>query len=560
MSSQTTNSNINPHILQYIEAVEIGKFEACTDQHLLVKYVRRCFETENIHTDNEQLEKYLGLVAYFPYECVFDWEEFCLALHFCTYRSDGMPRWPDLFILEGRGAGKDGYIALESFCAISPYNGIKGYDVDICANSEEQAKAPFDDVHEVLETPDLTIKLKKHFYWNKEEIIGLKTKSRLKYRTNNPKGKDGLRSGIVVFNEIHQYQDYANINVFTTGLGKKQHPRRTYATTNGDVRDGPLDDLLAKSEQILKGDIPDNGMLPFVCRLNKREEVHDPKNWDMPNPSLKYLPNLQEEVAKEYSDWKTNPMQFTAFMTKRMNIPYGNKDVEVTDWENIKASCGEVPDLSGCSGVVGIDYAKVTDFASAGILIRDGEKRYWITHSWICAQSPDIPRMKIPYREWERAGLLTVVDDVEIGPHLLAEWIQYVGQSYNLTMLALDNYRYGLLARALKEVGFDKRLLKNVKLVQPSDIMKTAPIIDSCFVRHLFAWGDNPLMRWAVNNTKLIKSSRNIGSDTGNYIYGKIESKSRKTDPFMALVAAMAIECELDGSEEVVADMPVYSY
>lgn len=30
--------------------------------------------------------------------------------------------------------------------------------------------------------------------------------------------------------------------------------------------------------------------------------------------------------------------------------------------------------------------------------------------------------------------------------------------------------------------------------------------------------------------------------DTGNFIYAKIEAKSRKTDPFMALVASMTIE------------------
>ena len=31
----------------------------------------------------------------------------------------------------------------------------------------------------------------------------------------------------------------------------------------------------------------------------------------------------------------------------------------------------------------------------------------------------------------------------------------------------------------------------------------------------------------------------------GNYVYGKIEAKSRKTDPFMALVAAMTIEDQI---------------
>lgn len=550
-------SKINPHILQYIEAVETRKIEACKEQHLLTKFVRNCFETEGIHTDEKQLENYLKLLKYFPYEQLFDWELFVFALHCCTYRADGMPRWPDLLLLIGRGAGKDGYIAFESLALISPYNGIKHYDVDICANSEEQAKAPFNDVHEVLEAPEQTKKLKKHFYWNKEEIICLKTKSKIKYRTNNPKGKDGLRSGIVVFNEIHQYEDYKNINVFTTGLGKKPHPRRTYATTNGDVRDGPLDHMVDKAEQILEGKISDNGLLPFICKLDTREEVDNPKNWNKANPSLKYLPHLQEEIKKEYDDWKLNPAQFSAFMTKRMNIPDGNKEIEVTSWENILASCCEVPDLRGSTGIVGIDYASVTDFASTGILIRKGDMRYWITHSWVCVQSLDLPRIKAPLREWERQGFLTFVDDAEINPDLLAEWIASQALKYSLAKLALDGFRYALVSKSLSKIGFNYKDYKNVKLVRPSDVMMIEPVIKSCFINHYFAWGDNPLMRWAVNNTKKVKSGRKEGTDTGNYYYAKIEGKSRKTDPFMALVAAMTIENELENAAGTFDDLPV---
>ena len=137
-------------------------------------------------------------------------------------------------------------------------------------------------------------------------------------RKAGPKGKDGLRSGIVIFNEIHQYENYANINVFTTGLGKKKHPRRSYYTTNGDVRDGPLDDLLETSDRILRQGEPGNGLLPFICRLDSKEEVHDPANWPKANPSLPYLPNLLEEIKKEYAEWVRNPAQLPAFMTKRM--------------------------------------------------------------------------------------------------------------------------------------------------------------------------------------------------------------------------------------------------
>jgi len=553
-----SSSKINSHILRYIEMVESGEIQACEEQHLLVAYVRRCFEAEDIYTNSEQLGKYLSLIKYFPYERLFEWEEFCMALHCCTYkRKNHMPRWPDLFILTGRGAGKDGFIAFESFSLMSEYNGIRQYDVDICANNEDQSKAPFDDVYNVLEDTENTKKLRKFFHWNKEEIISIKTKSKLKYRTNSPKGKDGLRSGIVIFNEIHAYQNYANINVFTTGLGKKKHPRRLYATTNGDVRDGPLDDLLEKSEAILRGELPDNGMLPFICKLDSKEEVDNPELWEKANPSLRYRPDLRAEIEKEYKEWKFNPSQLADFMTKRMNIPDGNKEIQVTAWENIAATNKPIPDLTGRSAVAGIDYAKITDFASADIHFRDGDIRYDISHSWLCLRSKDLHRIKPPWRDWAEQGLLTLVDDVEINPDLIIDWIAQQATKYNILKIALDHFRYALISKSLKRIGFDAKENKNVKLVRPSDIMSVAPVIDSCFANQYFVWGDNPPLRWAANNTKLIKSGVRTGNDTGNYVYGKIEAKSRKTDPFMAVVAATTIEDELGTGQSTFDDLPV---
>ena len=140
---------------------------------------------------------------------------------------------------------------------------------------------------------------------------------------------------------------------------------------------------------------------------------------------------------------------------------------------------------------------------------------------------------------------MTPVDDVEIPPELLTEYIAQAGQRYVIRKVALDNFRYALMRRALDGIGFDAAVRKNVYLVRPSDIMRVQPVIDSCFTRGLFVWGDTPSLRWAANNTKLIRSGRKEGSDTGNYYYAKIEAKSRKTDPFMALAASMVIEGDL---------------
>lgn len=551
---------IHPQIREYMDQVTSGKIRACQEQHDLMKMVMEAFAKEDIYINKEQLEKYLKQVQYFPYGQLFTWEKFVLGLHACTYyKKDNRPRWPDLFLLIGRGAGKDGFIAFESWCFVSPYNGIKKYDVDICANSEDQAMAPFVDIWDVLEDPQYNAKMRGHFYWTKEQIVSQKTKSTIKFRTNNPKGKDGLRSGIVYFNEIHQYQDYKNINVFTTGLGKKPHPRRAYTTTNGDVRDGPLDSLLEQSLEILKGEIPDNGMLPFICRLDAKDEVHDAENWQKSNPSLPYLPHLMDEMLKEYRDYIRNPGQFTAFMTKRMNLPEGDPEMQVTDWENIKATEKELPDLSGKPCVVGIDYSKLTDITSVNFHFKQGDKRFDISHSWLCLKSKHLSYLKVPYAQWAKEGKLTLVNDVEINPDLIIEYITRLGKKYQISKIALDDFRYALLAGALKTIGFDYEA-KNIKLVRPSDIMRVVPVIDSAFVNQYFIWGDAPMLRWAANNTKMIRVGKSQGQDIGNFKYGKIEPRARKNDPFMALVHSMVIESDLPEMQTSIMDLDVRFY
>lgn len=533
---------IPKEVLGYLESVEQDRPRACREQHALAAYVRRVFAQEDVYVDREQLGRYLGLVKYFPYDRLFPWEEFLLTLWDCTYKADGTPRWKTVLCMVGRGAGKDGFIAFDSACSISPYNPVAHYNVDICANNEEQAVTPVKDLAEVLETPKWESKLRKHYYHTKELIQGRKNKGVMKGRTNNPKGRDGMRSGKVVFNEVHAFENYDNIKVFITGQGKVAQPRVGIFTSNGEVSDGPLDDYLARGRRILFEGEEDNGFLPFICCLESKDQVHDPENWFMSNPSLYYMPHLQQEIADEYRDWKDHPEQNGDFITKRMGIRAGFKEIAVTDYEKVKATNQTVPGLQGWSCTVGIDYAELSDWAAVNLHFRRGAERYDINHAWMCLQSRMLSRVKAPWREWAERGFVTVVDDVSIHPDLLAQYIAKAAEKYNLKMLAMDHYRWTLVSESLRKIGFDAADKTRVKMIRPSDIMQVEPVIQECFDRGLFHWGDNPCLRWAVNNTKRVASSRKLGVDTGNFIYAKIEARSRKTDPFMALVASMVVE------------------
>lgn len=544
-------------IQKYIDLVRKAPYKMCEEQYQLCDLIEKIFETEELVVDSEQLDKYLAFQKYFPFD-LLDWEVFCFALHNCVYKKNGQLRFPVLLIYVGRGAGKNGYLGFEDFCLLTPVNGIKHYNIDIFAMSEQQAKTSFKDVYNVLEENKSF--MKKYFKWTKEVITNIKTGSEFAFNTSNSKTKDGFRPGKVDFDEYHAYENMRLVDVAVTGLGKVPFPRRTIVTTDGDVRDGPLDTMLDKSRRILSGELPDNGMIPFICRIKNKDDIKDPENWPMANPSYPYFDNLQEEMKLEYDDYVIDPLGNASFATKRCNCPGGaiREDV-VTDWKNIKATNIIIPKFEhGTNAVGGLDYASTEDFVSAAILVIQDGIDYVYQHTWICEASKDLPRIKAPLREWERRGLCEFVKGPEISPDLPAQWFDSMNERFNILKIGIDKYRYTLMSKALAEYGFLADKDGKIKIVRPSDEMQLIPTLTSLFNNNRIAVGDDPLMRWCINNSKRVTSS------AGNMTYGKIEPKSRKTDAFKALVAAEICRDELIAMNEInqtmFNTMNVYTY
>ena len=546
----------HPYIDQYMDDCRSGKNIVGKDIILAMDYIEEKLDNSDVLIDTEKIDKAVELMERYFEISLFDWELFVTALIHCYYKSEDTVVFSLIFILMGRGNGKNGFISPISWYLTTHYHGITGYNIDIVANAEDQAKTSFDDIYEMLERT--WKKSKKFFYKSKEKIVNLITKSYIKFNTSNAKTKDSKRTGCLIFDEVHGYESYDNIKVFTSGFGKRKHSRAFYITTNGNVREGVLDDMLSISSDILNGTIKDLRWLPLLYRIDAGEEALNPDMWNKANPSLKYLNSLKLEMEQQFTQMKYQPALEEEFYTKRMNWPKGNRELRVTEWDNIIATNKELPDLTGWECTVGIDYASLRDWVAVNFHFRKGEQRFDFGRYWVCTRNPELFRIKAPWKEWKEC---VPVDDVEISPELLTDYIMEMAQKYNIKKIAIDNYRYALMKDTLEKIGFDPKERKNLYLIRPSDIMKIQPVIDSCFNKQLFTWGNNPALRWATNNTKLVrsgkKSGKNEGVDTGNFYYAKIEAKSRKTDPFMALVASMVIEDELAESKSSFDDLPV---
>lgn len=534
----------NRAVSDYIELVRHGEHRSCDRQLALCDFIERIFRTEKLRTDDALFEKYMNLEKYFPFK-LFEWERFIFYLHNCVYREDGLLRFPDLLTLCGRGAGKNGYISFQSFALSSAVHGVKNYDIDIFATAEDQAKTSPNEIRSVLEANNL----QKWFYWNKETITNLTTGSVIRFRTSSAKTKDGGRPGMVVFDEYHAYENYDLVSVAETGLGKKLYPRKDIFTTDGNVRGGPLDDLKERADDILLRGADDMGLLPFVCCLDDPDEVKDKANWFKANPSLQYFPTLYNEIEKEYARYVSNPAASSDFMTKRMNLPPTIMVNDVASWEDICATNRLLPNLEGKECVLGIDYAKTSDMVSAGLLFYVNEEYYWITHSWVCAASPAIQNVKAPLDEWRNRGLLTFVEANEVSPDIVIDWAMEMGKKYNITKIGMDNFRITLFRKALIAAGFDVDDKNRVMLMKRVTQMRYAPVIQSAFINHKIAWGDNPLMRWFTNNTLADIDKQ------GNIVFGKKNAKYRMTDGFMALAAAFGASAELVESPNIEIDI-----
>ncbi len=252
--------------------------------------------------------------------------------------------------------------------------------------------------------------------------------------TSNARTKDGLRSACVIFDEIHEFEDYKNIKVFRSGLGKKKNPRTFFITTNGNVRGGVLDDYLERSRDILRGENKTSKMLPIIFRLDSEDEVHDFSNWEKANPSLPYFKDLRITMEQEYYEMQDQPQMAIEFMTKRMNLPAQESYSVVAEWEKIKATDREIPDLKGQKCIGAIDYASVRDFCSVGLLFKHGDERVWIQHTFICHLA-----LKLEHREFKfdielarQKGLCTIIYEDSINEKCVANWFLEQAKKYKM--------------------------------------------------------------------------------------------------------------------------------
>lgn len=533
----------NKYVEQYIKLYEEGKIILNKERIMLIEYLQKhVLSRDDLYFDDKHIEQCIQFTEkwFFPLK---EFQKFIIAFFFLFNKETGRLFYRRFLIMMGRGGGKNGLISAISAYLKSELYGIKGYNISIVANSEDQAKTSFEEVYNVIEENKT---LQRSFHLTKMRITNKKTKSWLRFRTANPQSKDGGREGMVVFDEIHMYETAKTVRVMRGGLGKVPHPREIYIGTDGYVREGFIDSMKKQAMEVLQGKRPDSTLFPFICKLDDPDEVDDFEMWEKANPMLEkpltdYAENLFETMKEEYDDLEIDPSGREEFMTKRMNLPEEDIEKSVATWEEIWATgfdtepddpnpvLRKIPELEHRMCVGGLDYARIKDFASVGLLFKVDGNYVWKTHSFVRSEFLKQVKLNAPIKEWEQDGLLTIVDGPVIEINHIVNWFVKKREKYGFNTIVADTFRLDLVKSALEAEGFELVYIRNPKAIHSL----LAPRIETLFAKKQIIFGDNPLMRWATNNVLVVTKK------DGNKEYHKKDELTRKTDPFQAFIHAM---------------------
>ena len=561
-------------VQDYIDDYHSGKVILNKERIDLLAYIEReiapRLSKNEVYFDEKQIENCINFIEkwFFKLE---NFQKFIISFVFLRYTANDRNVYKKILIMMGRGGGKNGLISGIIAYLLTPFHGIDKYNVSLVANSEDQAKTSFEEIYNTIESNE---KLKELYYNTKSEIKNLQTNSVMRFRTSNGNTKDGLRDGMVVFDEIHQYESNRDVRVHKSGLGKVKNAREFYIGTDGYIREGFIDSMKEEARKVLSGESRWNSMFPFICKIDTESEVDNKTLWQKANPMFHepmsdYAEELFDMVCEQYEEMVADPSNREEFMTKRMNFPVTDVERSVASYEELVATKRDIPDVRGEICIGGLDYAAVRDFAAVGLLFKQGDDYIWITHSFVRKEFVDTyygysrpkdsvngKRQFAPIKKWEDEGWLTVIDEPTISPSSIVSWFVKMRdeEGYDLQRIVSDNFRLPILKPYFEAEGFEIQYkddfsaptgyqVEALRNAKASDAL-VAPRIESAFARENIVFGQNDMMRWYTNNVL-----RRLRGD-GNVEYVKKEETRRKIDGFKAFQYAMwrsdLLEIEVD--------------
>lgn len=520
----------------YVEDVLNGKIVVGELIKLACQRFKDDLQREDIYFNESVVDKainFIGTLKHFMGKSsgkhfkLENWQQFIIANIVGWYWKDGNTRrFTSSYIEVSRKNGKTALAAALCLYYLIA-DGEDGAEVDLAANSKEQAKIAFEFCSSFSKQLDPKGKYLKPYRDNVQFALN---NSKLKVFAADDSKLDGFNASFGLIDEYHAAKNSKVRDVIKSSMGMRNNPHLCTITTAGFDKTLPCYKLRSTSIEILNKLKTDDSMFIAIYSLDDKDDWTDKDNW------VKCTPNLNITVTSKYIKEQVqsainNPSEEVGVKTKTLNLWCDVADVWLPESYIVKASKDiHLEDFRDCECYIGVDLSATSDLTAVSYLIEKDNIYYFKTDYYLpesaLVDKPD----RETYKIWKQQGLITITagnvtdydyitNDIVAASNILN--IQKIGyDKWNATQWAIHATEIGLpLEEYPQTMGNFNRPTKELERL----ILSGNTVIDN-----------NEITRWCFRNVEL-KSDYN-----GNVKPNK-GIKSKKIDGVIAIIQALGM-------------------
>ena len=336
-----------------------------------------------------------------------DWQAFIVANIVGWYWKDtDNRRYSSSYIEISRKQGKTALAAALCLYFLIA-DGEDGAEVDLAANSKEQAKIAFSFCSTFTKQLDPKAKYLKAY---RDSILLDANNSKLKVFAADDSKLDGFNASFGLIDEYHSAKNSKVRDVIKSSMGMRQNPHLCTITTAGFDKTLPCYKLRSTAIDVLNGLKEDDSMFIAIYCLDEQDDWTNEDNW------CKCSPNLDVTVTSKYIREQVqsainNPSEEVGVKTKTLNLWCDTAQVWLPETYIIKASKNvDLQNLKDYPCYVGVDLASTSDLTAVSYLVVKDDRYYFRTDYYLPESALREKADRELYKYWKQMGLLKITD------------------------------------------------------------------------------------------------------------------------------------------------------
>lgn len=384
--------------------------------------------------------------------------------------------------------------------------GNEGADLVCSSNDDIQASILYDaiDTMRLMIDPE-QIDTRK----NQRFMKILVTNSKIFKLSDRTKNKEGRNIDFAVIDEVHEMKDNVILKSIEQSQSLKDNPKLIIITTEGFVNDGALDEILRECRRVINGEddgISAERLLPWLYTQDSEQEIwQNETTWQKSNPSLGIVKKW-DYLRTQIDQAKKSKADRVFVLSKDFNFKQNN----AAAWLNIEdykySAVYDLEQFRGALCLGAVDLSETTDMTSAKILLmrKDDRTKYIHQHYFIPESKltdADDKAAGAKYKEWAKAGLLTICEGNDIDLTLVADWFFKLYKDYGIRLFICGyDVRFSKdFLKRMDEYGFEcEMVLQNKQTL--SNAMK---LCEADLKAQFVNYNENDIDAWCLGNAAI---------------------------------------------------------